>query len=204
MRRGLLSVAMGLTLTALTALAAPAHADPRTADPRTANSNIATSTANSNATTRTATSNIATTDVATRTADSAAVHVVLATLSSPTVPDGGRVELRSRGFVPGSVVRLSVDGVPGESAVADARGAVATAVTLHGPGAHSVAVTGPGATGGLRVASDPVQVLDTAPAAPSRSAPLSLLAGLAVVAVAAAGTYGRRRRGPSPFPLLAQ
>ena len=143
-----------------------------------------------------------------------AVHVVLGTLSEASIVDGRSVVLSGAGFEPGASVRVSVDGVQRRVVRADTSGVVSVPVVLNGVGTHSVAAAGREPGGRLRVASDPVTVLaaatstvpPTALPAPAPGPGLgrrplpALLAGLGLVALAAATFVLSRRRAGRSLP----
>ena len=127
-------------------------------------------------------------------------EVVLGTLSEQTVRDGAIVIITGNGFVAGARLRVSVDGAPNATVIADAMGAFSTPVRMRGVGTHAIAVSGPSPTGRERVVSDPVTVVAALPVQ-KKSVPLvsrptlrALLFGFLVVVLTVGLWLGRRAR----------
>jgi hypothetical protein len=135
----------------------------------------------------------------------AGVRVVAGVTSSPKVEPGATVQMRAEGFAPATVVRVSVDGLPGQPQTADDTGHSLISVTLTDKGEHVIAASGLERGGRLRVVSASVNVVDSAFAVGvGRAGPshvlLSLSLGLAFVIATALGGVGLRLRRARPRP----
>ena len=126
--------------------------------------------------------------------------MVLGTLSEQTVRDGAFVIITGNGFVAGARLRVTVDGRPQATVIANAMGGFSTPVQMRGVGTHALAVSGPTPSGRERVVSDPVTVVTATPAV-KKSIPLvsrptlrALLFGFLLVVLAVGLWLGRRAR----------
>jgi hypothetical protein len=140
----------------------------------------------------------------------AGVRVVTGLLSAEQVAEGGQVTFSGRGFAPGTLLRLSVDGVDVRTEPADASGAFATPVTLMGIGEHVLAASGLESAGRVRVVSATATVKAEATAGALGATGSDVLpalgGGLVLVllgagAVFAAKARTSRRAAPTPITI---
>ena len=141
----------------------------------------------------------------------AGVRVVTGLLSAEQVAEGSQVTFSGGGFAPGTLLRLSVDGVDVRTQPADTSGAFATPVTLVGTGEHVLAASGLESAGRVRVVSATATVKAAEATAGALGATGSdvlpaLGGGLALVllgagAVFAAKARTSRRAAPTPITI---